>query len=193
MAEQDAQEMVIYPSGNLYLAPFGTALPGKDDPTEPLDSDFHKVGLITDEGIGFTPGLEKEEIRSWQSPTPTKIIVTGRSFTVAATLQQINRENWEAAHGGGAWSESEPGVFRYDPPAIDADLSEYTVVADGYVGDKFSRTTVPRAVATSEVEYRYVRNAVIELPLTFEALQAPGLDVPWYKTTNAENFAEAGS
>ncbi|HYJ21631.1 MAG TPA: hypothetical protein VEW07_06385 [Solirubrobacterales bacterium] len=190
MAEQDATEFVVYPNGNLYLAPFGTALPPKDDPTEALISAYHKVGLINDEGIGFTSGVETEDIKSWQSAVPTLKLVTGRSFGVNAGLQQINRENWSAVHGGGTWEETEPDVFRYEPPASDAALAEYVVVAEGYIGDKFSRTILPRAVTTAEVEYRYVRNAPIELPAAFEALQAPGFDIPWYKTSNAENFAE---
>lgn len=188
---QESKDIKVLASGELYVAPVGAKLPKSSD--ESLDPAFIGLGLVTEDGVTFTSGAEVEDIKSWQKPNPVRRIVTGRSYTAAAQLQQYNRENFGIAFGGGEWSEPEPGVYRYDPPADSDALAEYVVVIDAQDGDREDRAVIKRATVEGDVETQFVRNAAALLPITFSALTPDDADQPWYYLSNDESFAPAGS
>ena len=188
---QESKEIKVLASGELYVAPVGTKLPKNE--SEALDKAFIGLGLVTEDGVSFTSGAEVEDIRSWQKPNPVRRVVTGRTYTVAAQLQQYNRENFGIAFGGGDWTEPEPGVYRYDPPADSDALAEYAVVIDGQDGEREDRAVISRVTVEGDVETQFVRNAAALLPITFSALTPDDADRPWYYLSNDEAFAPVGS
>jgi len=188
---QNTKELKVLAEGELYVAPVGTTLPESE--SEELDSAFLGLGLTTDEGVTFTAGKEVENIMSWQRQTPSRKIVTGRSYSAATQLQQYNRENFGIAFGGGEWSEPSPGVYRYDPPADFDPETEYAVVIDGQDGDRKDRAVIARATVEGDVETTFVRSGLALLPVTFAALTPDDADRPWYYLSNDEAFAPAGS
>lgn len=188
---QESKDIKVLASGELYVAPVGTTLPKSAE--DKLDPAFIGLGLVTEDGVTFTNGAEVEDIKSWQKPNPVRRVVTGRSYTAAAQLQQYNRENFGIAFGGGKWTEPEPGVYRYDPPG-DADaLTEYAVVIDAQDGEREDRAVIMRATVEGEVQTQFVRNAAALLPITFAALTPDDAERPWYYLSNDEAFAPAGS
>lgn len=188
---QDPKEIKVLAEGDLYIAPLGTTLPTK--PEAALDAGFINLGLVTDDGVTFSAGKEVEDIRSWQRTTPSRRIVTSRTYTAAAQLQQYNRENFALAFGGGEWTEPSAGVYRYDPPADADPLAEYAVVIEGKDGDREDRAVILRATIEGDVETQFVRNAPAVLPITFSAMTPDEADRPWYYLSNDDAFAPAGS
>lgn len=186
---QDTQEIKVLAHGDLYIAPLGTALP--ETVEETLDSAFINLGLTSEDGVTFSSGSEVEDIRSWQRTTPSRRIVTSRSFTAASQLQQYNRDNFALAFGGGDWSEPTPGTYRYDPPADADPLAEYVVVIDAQDGDREDRAVIMRSTVEGEVETQFVRNAAALLPVTFSALTPDDEDRPWFYLSNDPAFAVA--
>src|SRR5690349_4637278 len=188
---QDTKEIKVLSAGDLYVAPVGTKLPTKVD--EVLDKAFVNLGLTSEDGVTFTNGKEVEDIHSWQRTTPSRRIVTGRSYTAAAQLQQYNRENYAVALVGGEWTEPSTGVYRYDPPTDTDALAEYAVVIDAQDGGREDRAVIMRATVEGDVETQFVRNAAALLPVTFSALTPDEATRPWYYLSNDEAFAPVGS
>lgn len=188
---QESKEIKVLASGELYVAPVGTTLPTSAD--EKLDAAFIGLGLVTEDGVTFTNGAEVEDIKAWQKTNPVRRIVTGRTYTVAAQLEQYNRENFGIAFGGGEWTEPEPGVYRYDPPADSDALAEYCLVIDAQDGDREDRAVVSRVTVEGDVETQFVRSAAALLPITFSALTPDDADRPWFYLSNDEAFAPVGS
>lgn len=188
---QDASKIRVFSGGDLYVAPYGTALPESVD--DALDALFQSVGYVTPDGVTFTSGSEFEDIMAWQSPTPVRRVVTSRSYSVATQLQQQDDVNYATAFGGGDWTEPEPGAYRYDPPADTDALAEYSLVVDGNDGDVRQRAVILRATVEGEVETQWVRNGAALLPLTFTALTPDDADRPWYFLTNDPAFNPAAS
>jgi hypothetical protein len=186
---QDSREIKVAAHGDLYIAPVGTRLPGDVD--EALDAAFVNLGYLTDDGVTFSSGSEREDIRAWQKQQPVRRIVTGRSFSVGFQLEQWNPDNFALAFGGGEWSEPSPGVYRYDPPADSDALSEYALVVDSQDGSRQDRFVVFRGTVADDVETQFVRNAAAVLPITFEALTPDDADRPWYYVTDDPAFAVA--
>lgn len=186
---KESSKIRVFSGGGLSVAPFGTTLP--TSPIASLDPAFTDLGYLTEDGATFTKGQEVEDIRSWQSATPTRRVVTTRSYGVAGQLQQQDQVNYALAFGGGDWTEPTLGIFRYDPPADTDDLPEYSLVVDGVDGDIHHRAVIIRATIEGETETQWVRNAAALLPLNFAALTPDGADAPWYYLTDDENFAEA--
>lgn len=184
---QNTDEIKVLAEGDLYVAPVGTKLP--ESVSDVLDAAFVNLGLTSDEGVTFAHGSEVEDIMSWQRLTPSRRIVTSRSFSAATQLQQYNRENFAIAFGGGDWTEPKAGVYRYDPPADADPLAEYAVVIDGQDGERKDRAVIMRATIEGEVETQFVRNAAALLPVTFQALTPDEEDAPWYYLSNDEAFA----
>lgn len=188
---QDTNEIKVLAHGDLWIAPEGTSLPVTVE--EDLDAAFVNLGLTTEDGVTFSAGSEVEDIRSWQRTTPSRRIVTSRTFSVASQLQQYNRDNFALAFQGGEWTEPSVGTYRYDPPADSDPLAEYVVVIDAQDGDREDRAVILRATVEGEVETQFVRNGAALLPVTFTALTPDNADRPWYYLSNDPAFDPAGS
>lgn len=184
MAGENKEEIVVALDGSVNLAPFGKALPTDLKPLKA--EDFTDLGYQSTDGVTFTVTPSVTDIEAWQSATPVRKIVTARALAVKFTALQWNVSTFAAAFGGGAWTEKEeakegkPGLYRYDPPADQDDLPDYSTVIDFQDGDKNYRLVVELGNITDAVETNLARGSASTIPISIDALTPDGKDRSWY-------------
>jgi hypothetical protein len=179
----DADEFVVAANGSINLAPVGSTLPTD---MSSLDAAFIELGYATEDGVTFSDAPTVEDIRSWQSPNPTRRLVTERNNSVAFQLQQWNADSFGLAFGGGTWSlvsAGPPAITRFDPPGAQDAIAEYSLAVDWQDGDKEYRLVVPRGNVAEGVETQLTRGGVAVLPITFGIL-VPDTGDSWNLYTN---------
>jgi hypothetical protein len=185
---QNAEEITVALSGNVFVAPYTDALALPED-LAALASPWSNLGYTSEDGVTFTASPTVEEIRAWQKATPVRRIVTARDASAAFTLEQTNLDTFALAFGGGDWTEPTAGVYRYDPPADEDALGEYAVVVDFADGDRNSRIVIMRATVNEAVETQLVRNNAAMLPVTLAALTPDTEDRSWYFLSDDDAYA----
>lgn len=172
--------ILVGSNGNVYVAPVGTALPTTED--EALNAAFASVGYISEDGITISSSVEVADIAAFQSLTPVRRVVTGRTFECAFTMREWNAKNVELAFGGGEVT-NEGTHFQYTPPAAGDALLEKSVVIDWNDGDKVYRLVLHRIVATESVETNVTRTGAADLPITLSVMEDENGDT-WYLMTD---------
>lgn len=99
---QNADEIVVAASGNIYVAPVGTALPTTAD--DALNGSFVQLGFASEDGVTFTDSTEYEDVPAWQSFYPVRKIPSTKESMAEFTLLQWNVNTIPLAFQGGAWS-----------------------------------------------------------------------------------------
>jgi hypothetical protein len=122
---------VVGANGDVYVAPALTPPPGSftDDPAAP----WGKLGLISEDGVSWTPPAEDtEDIKAWQSRFPVRIVTTSLTTSMQFTMLEWNRSTLEFSLGGGSWEESGDLVV-YRPPGAGAaaEVALFVSVVDG--------------------------------------------------------------
>lgn len=189
MSAQDATELVVAGSGDVYVAPYGTTRPTTVDAA--LDGNFFKLGYCTEDGLQLTQSPNVEEFMAWQSRHPVRRALTGLEVTFTFGLEQWNEQTIQTALGGGSVTEYSSGKYKYVPIGDDEQLDEVSIVAEWQDGDKDYRLLIPRCQATESVEIQLTRTALAILPVTVKALGTAGLNA-YEIYTNDPSF-EAGS
>lgn len=183
---QDSDEVVVGASGDIYVAPVGTALPAT--PTASLNAAFtDSLGYLTDDGVSWAPNFEVNQIPAWQSFYPIRTIITGRNITVGFSLMQWNTDTVRLAFGGGEVTEPSDNVFKYTPPDA-SELDERTLVLDWADGDKDYRLVVPKGLVSDLGETNLTRTDAGVLPITFTINAPPAGEDPWFLLTNDPAF-----
>ncbi len=190
MAWNDSDEIRILASGQVYIAPVGTALP--TNPTSVLPSTWTGLGLLSEEGVSLNYAPSIEEFRAWQVRGVVRREVTGIDFTAAFEMLQWNEASLPFAFGGGTITEPSPGVYRYDFPVGSEALNERAMVIDGVDGDVHQRLVIPSGSVTEGVETTMQRGAMSTLPISFAALEIDGQSIASFLTDDDAAFA-AGS
>lgn len=180
MADHAPEELVIAGTGDLHIAPHGTALPVT--PTATLNGAFKTLGLTTEDGAKLTWTPKVEEFNAWQSRSAVRRELTGQELQLETSLEQWNETNFALAFGGGQVTQPSPGIFRYDFLDDDAALAEYTAVLDFADGGKHYRICVPRVNVTESAEIALKRGALAELPVTLKALTEAGQGIAYMLT-----------
>lgn len=186
---QNKEEIVVALDGTVSLAPAGTALPTK---LETLNVAFADLGYQSSDGVSFSVTPSVTDIEAWQSATPVRKIVTARDLSLKFTALQWNIDTFAAAYGGGDWTELEeakegnPGIYRYDPPADEDDLTDYSAVVDFHDGDKDYRLVIEQANIVDAVDTNLARGSASTLPLSLSALTPDGKDRSWFLISNDE-------
>jgi hypothetical protein len=103
---QNTADVAVGANGNLYVAALGTSSPA--DLYAPWPTGWKDLGLLTDDGIEFTPNeRDLTDIPAWQLLDPVRRVVTSRNVQAAFTLLQYNRDTFDFAVGGGTWSQTQ--------------------------------------------------------------------------------------
>ena len=181
MAQDPRQIRVAVGGGDIAFAPVGSRLP--EDVTTALDPAFVIGGYTTEDGATYSYTPEITEIRSWQSKTATRILLTGADVTARFSLQQQNAENLQFALGGGTIETVRPGLYKYTFPADDATLEENALVIVWKDGSFDFRLVLPRGAVSEGVESQVNRSDASLLPVTFRALGGPG-NTPYLLTND---------
>ena len=189
MAWNNADELVVAGSGQMYVAPVGTPLPA--DAVVALNVAFIGLGFITEDGAALTVTPEVTDFMAWQSRSPVRREKTSQEIQIAAALMQWNEQTVPFAFGGGVVSGS-AGAYRYNLPSDEAALDERALILDAVDGVKHMRWVFPRGNVTEAVEAAFSRANPAALPVTFKALAPSAGASPGYFLTDSGAFA-AGS
>ena len=189
MSSQNASELVIAGTGNVYVAPFGTTLPTTIDGA--LNGNFFKLGYVTEDGIKIKSSPTVDEYKAWQSRYPVRRSLTALDVDITFTLEQWNEVTLQTALGGGAVTEYSSGKFKYVPVSDTEQLDEVSIVAEWQDGTKNYRYVIAKGQATESVEIDLQRTALALLPVTIKTLGQAGVD-PYQIYTDDPSFA-AGS
>lgn len=189
MAWNDASEIRVAANGQVYVAPVGTALP--TTPTGALNAAFVGLGYTTEDGVGFSVGLDINEIKSWQSRQPTRRDLVGQEISASFGLQQWNEETVPLAFGGGAITTISGG-YRYDFPEEGDALDEYAMVIDAVDDSTNMRFVLVRGNVVEAVETKFQRGEAAVLPITFKALEPSAGGAAAYFLSDGAGFL-AGS
>ena len=188
MAWDDAGELFVGKSGEVYFAPVGTALPKPgDEPTAKLNAAFTGTGYLTEDGVTPTFGSEVTEFGAWQIPDPIRRDREKQTAQFGFVMQQWNETNLVLAMGGKA--EGTAGKFSYVPPSASDALDEWSLVVDAVDGNVHQRFVVPRGNSTDDVETILKRGEPGKLPVTFKSLAPDGGGPSWYLLSDAPGFA----
>lgn len=177
MAWNDSSELTVASSGQVYVAPVGTALP--TTPNGALNAAFVGLGYLTEDGVTLSVSPDIQEFMAWQSRQAVRRELTAQEIQLAFQLEQWNEETVPLAFGGGAVT-SVSGGYRYDFPLESDALDERALVIDADDGDRRTRFVFPRGNVTESVETQFVRSALAVLPITFKALQPADGSVACY-------------
>ena len=190
MAWNDANELVVAGTGQVYVAPVGTTLPTATDDT--LNAAFVGLGYTTEDGVTFTVAPEVNDYMAWQSRQPIRRELVNQTVSAAFSLLQWNEETVPLAFGGGAVTQV-GSDYRYDFPTADDALDERAMVIDVTDGDRNMRFVLPRGNVTDSVEAQFVRTEMAVLPITFGILEPIGGGAPGYILFDDSDAFAAGS
>lgn len=188
MAWNDASQLVVAGTGQVYVADVATTLP-EASPVEALDGAFEGLGYHTEDGLTLTATPTVQEFPAWQSRRPIRRELTAQDLQVAFVLQQWDEDSVPFAFGGGEITDLGGGMYRYDFPADDDQLQEKALVADVIDGDTHYRFVFPRGNVTEAVESQFQRTAVAGLPITWKALAPTEGGSAGYFLTDADYSA----
>ena len=189
MAWNNADDLVVAGTGQVYVAPVGTALP--TTPGATLNAAFVGLGYHTEDGVSISVEPTVEDYMAWQSKQPVRREFTAQDITITFALMQWDEDTVPLAFGGGVIS-SVSGGYRYDFPADDDALDERSIVVDCVDGDELHRFVFQRGSVTDAVESTFARNAPATLPISFKVLAPTTGGSPGYYLTDSTAFA-AGS
>jgi hypothetical protein len=185
---QDTTELVVASHGDIYVAAVGTTLPTQYDET--LNSAFHKLGLISEDGASISVAPEIEEFGAWQRRQAVRRELVGQDISISFALEQWNAANVEFAFGGGSVTQVDPDQWRYDFPDGDDSLDERSIVIDWQDGPNSSyRAVFDRGNVTDAVETQLTRSQLALLPVTFSVLSPDDNGSPGYILANDSAFA----
>ncbi|HEY1177007.1 MAG TPA: hypothetical protein VGF17_12690 [Phytomonospora sp.] len=186
-----SQEALVPARVYVHLAPVGTAAPVDVD--TPLVAAYKNCGHTTPDSLAFNTEPQFQEIPSHQSDYPIRREKTSDSASVSVDLLQWNADNFVAAYGGGAVTETSTGskVYKFTPPAMSGN-TEKTAVVEIVDGTKKYRFVYPRVMQIEGVQTQFQKGQGSVLPLRLAVLGDDGVD-PWYVLTNDPSFKPAAA
>jgi hypothetical protein len=187
----DPAETIVAGTGQVYVAPTGTAEPANVDSA--LNAAFQGLGYHTEEGVSVNKTLEIVEFKAWQSRYAIRRERDTEEFQLTFVLEQWNEVTTPLAFGGGEIVPLGGDQFKFVPPGDDDSLDERALVCDVQDGDRKIRFVVPRGTVTEGVESSFQRTEMANLPITFKALEPEDAGDAWYFLTNDAAAYAAGS
>jgi len=174
-------------TGELFLAPVGTALPTAA--SAELGAEFDGYGFTTEDGVTLSKSVEREGIPAWQSTTPVRYLITGQELTIGCTFLQSNEDILKLWLGSGDFA-ADDGVapdngYRADV-SIDPVGVQFAAVLEWKDGSIVSRLVVAKVEVTETGDVTLARQAT-QFPVTFGAIAPDSGDVlaTWLTTDPA--------
>lgn len=187
MAWNDPTETVVGGSGQVYVAPVGTALPAAHDTN--LNAAFAGLGYHSEDGVSVNQSAEIIRLGAWQTKVDIRRMRDTETFRLTFALLQWTEVSLPLAFGGGAVTEPSSGKFKYTPPAASEDLYERALICDVDDGTDRLRFVVPKGNAVEAIESQFTRSQFGMLPITFEALEPDDGTPSWHLLTNVAGMA----
>lgn len=178
MPWNDASEVIVGQSGQVYAGALGSTLP--TNPTSTPAVAFSGMGYHNEDGVRTTQTREITRIGAWQEFTPVRIARQSETFQLGFVLLQWNDVTLPAAMGGGTITNPSGSVYKFVPPTPADALDERAWICDVTDGSRHLRIIIPRGIVVETVESQFTRTAAGELPITVEALPPSDGSTPWH-------------
>jgi hypothetical protein len=184
MPGQDTDEILVAGAdGAVYVAPVGTAMPAI--PTGSTGLGWVDLGLVNDDGVGFTDAKTMEDYSVWQLFYPAKKTIVGRDAMFKFVLAQWNGRTVVFAFGGGTILpvSGHAGVSRYVPPDPGA-IDDRALMVRWGDGTYHYQLGMFRGLVSENVETQLTKSKPAELPITFALIGQDGVDAYELVTDN---------
>jgi hypothetical protein len=179
----DSDQIVVAGTGEVYVAPVGTAAPsGATALSAAFSASWVGLGYTTEDGVRFSDTPDITDVNAWQSQYPVRRLVGTRANEFSFTALQWNSTTVSLAFGGGTWTEPTAGIFKYAPPATGV-LDERAMAVEWQDGSYKYRLIVPKGTVSGGVEFGLTRTEAAQLPLTFSTTPT-GTGDAWYLLTD---------
>jgi hypothetical protein len=180
----DPDNIVVGGNALVRVAPVGTAVPTTLVAT--YDVAWKDLGYLAEDGIGFDPSVDVNQIMAMQDFYPVRTIVTQRGLDITLPLLEWKKGNLEFALGGGAVTTT-TGVHKYEPPEPE-DVAESALAIEWADGTKNYRWHFARVMATDLASFTLARTDPATLPVTVAVMGASGVK-PFHMLTDDPAFA----
>ncbi len=174
MAAEDPSNVFVAGNFHTYIAPLGSTtptIPATVGNTN-LDSAFSLVGYSSVDGSSLNAETTRDAIKVHQSFSPVRMVTTDAVKSFSVTFMEWNRLTFQAAFGGGTFSEA-GGVVTYTFPDPEQ-VYEFALVIDAIDGTRFTRYVAPRVSTGGSITLPLTQTAVAELPTVFDVLEPGG-------------------
>lgn len=180
--------------GSLFIAPSTaavlTAITGADSLLVPLPTGYIDAGLMTDDGMRLAENITADETTSFGQVTPSRVDMTGDSYTLQADMQETNKITL-ALRTGAALSALVPdatsGELKITQPTIPANrhYRAFAIAVDGNPadGEIYIGCFLPWCRITARADFALSKaNEIRPGGVTFTAEKDPVLGTPvvWY-------------
>lgn len=164
----DTAEVGVAITGELYVAPLGTALPTDTDTA--LNAAFKGLGYFSEDGVTESPEKDTEDITAWQNAKRVRTVVTSAKQSYAGTLIQTNKDVVETVFGTTVAQTVDDGTYTKDPAATSGRKAWVFEINDGA---EIQRIVIADGEITELGETTYASGEPIGFPITLEAYSNP--------------------
>lgn len=174
MATDLVPEEVIIGTANgpgAWIAPASTAAPATID-TEPSGA-WSPLGYLSEDGVTFAANTDSEDIKPWQSKSPVRTVITGRTLTAECALMQVNAQNMALYFGQDVPTEVD-GEFKLTVRS-DAPAHTYALLIDVLDETTLVRYYFPRVTLSEAGDIEVTAGGSMNLPVTLTALDDAGV------------------
>lgn len=159
--------VVVAGTGEVYVAPSGTAAP--TNATTSLPADWKGLGYTAEDGVSFSLSRETTDLNAWQG-SKVRVLTTAEPITVTAKFMETKTDVLLTAFGGGTVANN-GSVAVYTPPAEGTNTirSMCVDVTDAGTGYKY-RFWFSKVQIEGNVEFSLTRTDAVGYSVTFGVL-----------------------
>jgi hypothetical protein len=161
-------EVGVAVSGEIYVAPTGTALP--TDTTTALNAAFKGLGYVSEDGITENVERSIDDLIAWQNATVVRSVVTDAKVTYEFTLWQTNKDTQEFVSGATVTQSVPHGTFTLSPGTTGGRKAFVFHIIDGA---QIKRIAIAEAELTERGETVYASGEAIGYECTVTAYTDP--------------------
>jgi hypothetical protein len=156
----------------IYLAPAGTLVP--DDTSAEWPSPWMILGYLSDDGPTIGSSTDSESLTPWQSRSPIRTVITGRTMTLQFVMWQLNELTLALYFDADVPVPETDGSLKMQV-RTDTDQHLYAVGIDTADGGRALRVGFHRANLTAAGDMQLQKGAAVPLDVTLTALDDAGV------------------
>ncbi|GAA3770658.1 phage tail tube protein [Streptomyces chiangmaiensis] len=177
MAGFKNSEVRIAGTGNVWVAPAGTAAPKE---TTALATPWVNLGFTSSDGVKFNKKDKNDPVDTWQSMAPARFMLSDRDLTVKFQLLQMNKDTFPFYLGLAstsivtAGSTAETTAQKIDITGAPGGQDQRALAIDfadnNGTKDLRYRLVIPNGAVSEVEELSLTRTGAVKLGITFTAL-----------------------
>ncbi|MBW1600898.1 phage tail protein [Streptomyces sp. JJ66] len=169
----DADNVRVGLTGNIYMAPKGTA--GPTDLATAWPAGWLDLGYMSEDGVSLEYTTQTEDVGAWQSLSPVRKILTGVDMTMGFTAIELKADTVTLFFPGSTLATA-TGVHTLTIPSAPGP-AEFAFGLEWKDGTITNRLTLPRGEVTERGAVTVGRSAAVglEMTVTAYATSAPEL------------------